>query len=246
MSKSLPKYLNISLSIISRIKSGELAPGMLIPSENEIRRRYEVSTTTARKVLQEIEMRGLVLRIKGKGTYVKNIADHPLIERKLGALESTRLGFDANMIKEGFVPSIRYLEREVIDKDLSFETNNQLYTLGAPVLKIRRLRLSDDIVLKDETRYVSLSICKDFDKLNFEDYSSFLNIYEAHYHFQITDVKQVLLSSLMSKEDQETFAVDSVKSLFLLKGATFIGNNIICEIEESKYHGDKYRFLIGS
>jgi len=218
---------------------------MPIPSENEIRRSYEVSTTTARKVLQEIEMRGLALRIKGKGTYVKNIADNPLIERKLGAIESTRLGFDANMIKEGFVPSIRYLEREVIDEDLSFETNNQLFTLSAPIIKIRRLRLSDDVVLKDDTRYVSLKICKGFDKLNFDEYSSFLNIYEAYYHFKITDVKQILLSSMMSKKDQEIFEVDSEKSLFILKGATFIGNNIICEIEESKYHGDKYRFLIG-
>lgn len=244
MQKSLPKYLNISLQVISQIKNGELRAGMPIPSENEIRRRYGVSTTTARKVLQEIEMRGLALRIKGKGTIVKNLADHPLIERKLGALESTRLGFDANMIKEGFIPSINYLEKKVVHEDIFFETNRQKFTLLPPVLKIRRLRLSDNVVLKDETRYVSLNICKGFDQLCFEDYSSFLNIYESHYHFKISDVKQVLLSSLMSKKDCELFEEETVKSMFILKGATFIGRNILCEIEESKYHGDKYRFLI--
>lgn len=220
-------------------------PGMPIPSENEIRRLYDVSTTTARKVLQEIELRGLVIRIKGKGTYVKNIADNPLIERKLGALESTRLGFDANMIKEGFIPSIKYIERKIVNEDQVFETSYQKYTLAAPIFKVRRLRLSDGIVLKDETRYVSLNICKDFDKLNFEEYSSFMDIYESCYHFKITDVKQVLLSSMMSKSDQEIFGEPKVKSQFLLKGATFIGNAILCEIEESKYHGDKYRFLVG-
>ena len=244
MSKTIPKYLNISLKIISQIKNGELSPGMLIPSENEIRRRYDVSTTTARKVLQEIEMRGLALRVKGKGTFVKNTTDRHFIERKLGAIESTRLGFDANMIKEGFAPSIKYLEKQLILEDVNFETNTQEYTLQAPVFKVRRLRLSDDVVLKDETRYVSLNICEGFDKLNFEDYSSFLNIYEAHYHFHITDVKQVLQSSMMRLEDQEIFGEEAPKSLFVLKGATFIGNNIMCEVEESKYHGDKYRFVI--
>jgi len=63
MENPLPKYLNISLQIIARIKNRELLPGMLIPSENDIIRSYGVSNTTARKVLQEIEMRGLAVRI---------------------------------------------------------------------------------------------------------------------------------------------------------------------------------------
>lgn len=244
MEKSLPKYLNISLQIISRIKNGELAAGMQIPSENDIIQRYGVSNTTARKVLQEIEMRGLVNRIKGRGTFVRNSANSHIVERTLGSIVTTRSGFETNMIKEGFVPSIQYLEKEIIEKNMSFNLNGHTYELKGPIFKIRRLRLSDDVVMKDDIRYIPLNICNDFDKLNFEEYSSFFNIYEEHYHFKIIDVKQILTTSLMNEEDMKIFKVDKVNSLFNLKGLTFIGNGLICEIEISKYQGDKYRFSI--
>ena len=110
MESPLPKYLHISLQIIARIKKGELVPGMQIPSENEIIRRYGVSNTTARKVLQEIEMRGFAVRVKGRGTFVRNVEGNHMVERTLGSLVSTRNGFESNLIKEGFVPSVQYFE----------------------------------------------------------------------------------------------------------------------------------------
>lgn len=244
MENPLPKYLNISLQIIARIKNGELVAGMQIPSENDIISRYGVSNTTARKVLQEIELRGLAVRVKGRGTFVRNIDDAHTVERTLGSIISTRNGFETNMIREGFVPSIQYLEKEIMEDDMTFNLNGHSYELKGPIFKIRRLRLSDDIVMKDDTRFIPLNICPNFDKLNFEEYTSFFNIYEDHYNFKITDVKQILTTSMMTKEDMQVFKVEKEKPQFNLKGVTFIGNGLICEIENSKYHGDKYRFLI--
>ncbi|MEN8226703.1 MAG: GntR family transcriptional regulator [Bacteroidota bacterium] len=244
METPLPKYLHISHQIISRIKNGELVPGMQIPSENEIIRRYGVSNTTARKVLQEIEMRGIAVRVKGRGTFVRNIDDSHMVERTLGSIATTRSGFETNLIKEGFVPSIQYIENEIIEDNMEISLNGHSYELKGPIYKIRRLRLSDDIVMKDDTRYIPLSICHNFDKLDFEQYDSFLHIYEDHYHFKIRDVKQILTTSIMTKMDMEVFKVEKVKAIFNLKGATFIGNGLICEIETSKYHGDKYRFSV--
>ena len=125
-----------------------------------------------------------------------------------------------------------------------FNLNGHSYEMKGPIFKIRRLRLSDDKVMKDDIRYIPLNICNDFDKLNFDEYSSFFEIYEDHYHFKITDVKQILTTSIMTQEEMEVFKVDKEKALYNLKGVTFIGNGLICEIETSRYRGDKYRFLI--
>ncbi len=165
MESPLPKYLNISLQIIARIKNGELLPGIQIPSEHDIMRRYGVSNTTARKVLQEIEMHGFAVRIKGRGTFVHNVEGSHTVERTLGSLVSTRNGFELNLIKEGFVPSVQYFEKEIINGDMTFDLNGHIYELNGPIFKIRRLRLSDDIVMKDDTRYIPLNICKGFDKI---------------------------------------------------------------------------------
>ncbi|MEN8157053.1 MAG: GntR family transcriptional regulator [Bacteroidota bacterium] len=244
MESSIPKYLNISLQIVGRIKSGDLVPGMQIPSENDIIRRYGVSNTTARKVLQEIEMRGFAVRVKGRGTFVRNIDDSHMVERTLGSIVTTRNGFESNLIKEGFVPSIQYLEKEIITEDMTFNLNGHTYEMKGPIFKIRRLRLSDSIVMKDDTRYIPLGICKDFDKLNFEEFPSFLKAYEDHYNLKITDVKQTLTTSIMTEEEMKTFDVKKAKPIFNLKGVTLVGSGLICEIETSKYHGDKYRFMV--
>jgi GntR family transcriptional regulator len=244
MESPLPKYLDISLQIIARIKKGELVPGMQIPSENEIIRRYGVSNTTARKVLQEIEMRGFAVRVKGRGTFVRNVEGSHTVERTLGSLVSTRNGFDSNLIKEGFVPSVQYFEKEIIKEDITFDLNGHIYELNGPIFKIRRLRLSDDIVMKDDTRYIPLNICKGFNQINFDEYDSFLKIYEDHYHLKINKVEQILTTSIMTEEEMEVFKVKEAKSIFNLKGVTLIGSGLICEIETSKYHGDKYRFMV--
>lgn len=44
----------------------------LLPSENQLAATFGVSRMTARKALVELEAEGLVERIRGKGTYVKN------------------------------------------------------------------------------------------------------------------------------------------------------------------------------
>jgi GntR family transcriptional regulator len=81
-----PKFQTISDEVIEKIKTGELQPGDKIPSENELIKNYNVSNTTARKSLLEIENRGWAKRIKGKGTFVLNrTVGHHLI-RTLGSI----------------------------------------------------------------------------------------------------------------------------------------------------------------
>ena len=72
MNTNNSKYLQISQDIIERIMNGELAPGDRVPSEHELMQQYGVSNTTARKSLLNIELKGWVIRIKGKGTFVLN------------------------------------------------------------------------------------------------------------------------------------------------------------------------------
>jgi len=66
MDPAKPKYIKICQDIIKSIESGDLQPGDKIPSENELIAKYNISNTTARKSLQEIELRGWASRIKGR------------------------------------------------------------------------------------------------------------------------------------------------------------------------------------
>ena len=67
----VPLYVQIADDIAARIQRGELQPNRLIPSENRITQEYGVARGTARKALQLLRDRGLVVTVPGRGTFVK-------------------------------------------------------------------------------------------------------------------------------------------------------------------------------
>ena len=65
-----PLYKVVMDTLVSRIASGALPPGSMLPSETQIGRELGVAQGTARKALIELEARGLVYREQGRGTFV--------------------------------------------------------------------------------------------------------------------------------------------------------------------------------
>ena len=70
-----PLYQQVYDAVMARIISGELAPGVMLPSEFDLAAHYAVSQGTARKALSKLELSGLVERHQGKGTFVATTTD---------------------------------------------------------------------------------------------------------------------------------------------------------------------------
>ena len=65
-----PKYLQIKDFIVNEIESGRLKPGDRLSSENELSIRFKVNKNTVVKSFRELELKGLICRFQGKGTFV--------------------------------------------------------------------------------------------------------------------------------------------------------------------------------
>ncbi|MEU7072506.1 GntR family transcriptional regulator [Streptomyces narbonensis] len=65
-----PLYIQLAEIIAKQIASGSLAPDRPIPSENRLAEEYGVARLTARRATQELRDRGLVVTVRGKGSYV--------------------------------------------------------------------------------------------------------------------------------------------------------------------------------
>lgn len=65
-----PLYQTVIETIIARITSGELRPGVMLASESDLGVELGVSQGTARKALSILEQRGIVRRRQGVGTFV--------------------------------------------------------------------------------------------------------------------------------------------------------------------------------
>ncbi len=243
MNAMKPKYIEICNDIIKSIESGNLLPGDKIPSENELIKKYNISNTTARKSLLEIELRGWATRIKGKGTFVLNRTEDKHVTRTLGSVYATRAGFEENLRKEGFVPKSIIIEKTVLDAGVSTEINGHHFIIEGPVVKIHRLRYANDVLMKDETRYISLNLCPRINII--ETQKPYFSIYEEVYSLKITDIKQMLGTVIFSgKSPDNYFEASSPLPVFVLDSAIFCSGGKVVEIEKSYYRGDRYKFSI--
>lgn len=230
----IPKYLVIFNSIITRIENNELIPGSKVPSENEIIKEHNVSNTTARKVLQEIENAGWAVKIRGKGTFVKDFI--------VGRSASKILSFTRNMIEQGLSPSTVVLDSETIDQDMSINVSAKAYIIPGPIFKLRRLRLANDVPMMHETRFISLKCCPEIWKHDLQ--GSLYKIYNERYYRYITKIEQDLSAITLDEYSKEKLGIKKEMVGIKVEGVTFCEKELILEAEESIYRGDKYKFSV--
>lgn len=73
-----PAYVSLGGLYARRIRTGELPPGVQLPSNAELQRRHEVSEIVVRKALGLLQSQGLVRTVRGGGAYV---TDEPNLVR---------------------------------------------------------------------------------------------------------------------------------------------------------------------
>ncbi len=78
-SSPIPAYHQIASDIIERVNGGEWKLGDRLPSEAALALEYGVSRLTLRQALSDLESRGLITRMQGKGAYLTGITK-PFVE----------------------------------------------------------------------------------------------------------------------------------------------------------------------
>jgi GntR family transcriptional regulator len=131
----LPLYAQLMEALHQEIRSRGLKPGDQLPTESALEAVFGVSRTTIRQALSELELRGTVERIQGKGTFVARprITHFPLLT-----------SFSQNMRTQGLTPSRRVLDSKLADAPESIATELGLQTEDRKCRFLRRLLFADD------------------------------------------------------------------------------------------------------
>lgn len=133
MTNSIYKKL---IAELKKIIETNLQPNQKLPSERKLVQIYQVSRNTVRLALNELEQKGYIYRIHGKGTFVSSIF---LNQTNLGTMYS----FSDEMNLEGRTPTTKNLSLRLLipDKNISLQLN---LSEGEKVYELIRLRLAND------------------------------------------------------------------------------------------------------
>jgi GntR family transcriptional regulator len=142
----IPLYYQLAQSIEQAITTGVLAPGDRLENELSLTSRLGLSRPTARQAIQELVNKGLLVRKRGVGTQV--VRSQFRRDERLSSLNE-------DLAQAGRTPSTRLLAYSIgeLDRDIRDAVDAAAVDEGE-FLKIRRLRLADDVPLAILTNYL--------------------------------------------------------------------------------------------
>jgi GntR family transcriptional regulator len=96
-----PYYVQVAAALREEILAGRVHPGDQLPSERELRDRFQVSTQTIRAAFDQLRAEGLVVSRQGAGSFVREQS----VPRRLSTDITTSLGWYTTLARQGLKPA---------------------------------------------------------------------------------------------------------------------------------------------
>lgn len=154
----------IATELRGQIESGELGPGALLPSEQEVAQRYDVSRQTARSALQTLERDGLVAVIQRRGRIVRPRVQLIRLgnDRYSPRYRETGLSpFLLECSKQGKTGRFEVLSIDQVQPSADVATELGVDTSTASVLRRENVFYADDDPVHRVTTYIPWDIAED-------------------------------------------------------------------------------------
>lgn len=230
----VPLYLQIKEIWRHQIKAGVLKPGDQFPTEQELCRRYEVSRITVKQAVSALVNEGLLIRRRGKGTFVAK----PKLRQDLTGLTS----FTEDMKRRGLVPGAKVLKKEIV-KTTPFLTKKIDVVEGTEVMLIERVRTADGEPLALESLYIPYDACPQLLHADLELISIY-DFLEKEYHLNLEGADQFLEAGLADRKVAKILKIQEGAPVLTIERLSYLADGRRLEYTTSIYRGDKYQFHV--
>ncbi len=229
LSSDIPLYAQLVGIIKHQISSGALAVGDLLPSETELCRALDISRNTVRQAIGELEDEGLVVRKRGKGTFVTD----PTNNRR-----GVRYSFTTEISSLGKTPSSTLVDFGVITPPRAICEKMALQE-GTPVYCFTRVRNVDGEPLILETSYYPQYIYPNLTREMVQTHS----FYSLLYHVGITpfSAEDTYESVILDEARAHLLAVPAGSCAFYHQRRTKTEDGRIYEYTLSYMRADRVR-----
>lgn len=233
MNNGVPKYIQIMNYYLEKIESNILKEGEKIPGEEEIGKLFNVSRITVRNALNELAREDYILKIQGKGSFVK--------ARKTGLELNSLQGFTEEMIKKGLKPATEVVSINIelpsaeVAKILHIERDVKIYTL-------KRLRYANDIVMAIEHVRLPFYYCIGLEKKDLT--KSLYAILESDYNLKAVRATQTIEADIAGKTNAKLMNIKAGDAVLNINRISYTENDSPLEYVQSIYRGDRYKFKV--
>ncbi|MFP7298021.1 trehalose operon repressor [Neobacillus niacini] len=228
------KFQIIFNQIVDQIKSGEIPPHSLLPSENELKEQYQTSRETIRKALNLLAQNGFIQKVRGKGSIVIDI-------NKFDFPVSGLVSFKELAEKMENKPRTIVNELSLILKPDAYIKQQLQLTGKEQVWKIVRTReiggqkiiLDKDFLAAKYVPSITEEICAD----------SIYAYLENELSLKISFAKKEIIVKEPSAEDRSFLDLDGFHNIVVIKNYVYLEDASLFQYTESRHRPDKFRFV---
>lgn len=228
------KYQIIFNTIVDQIKSGEIPPNSLLPSENELKEQYDTSRETIRKALNLLAQNGYIQKVRGKGSIVIDI-------NKFDFPVSGLVSFKELADKMEKKPRTIVNELSLIFKPDAY-IKQQLQLSGKDqVWKIVRTReiggkkiiLDKDYLAAKYVPSITEEICA----------NSIYAYLENDLNLKISFARKEIVVEEPTAEDRSFLDLEGFHNIVVIKNYVYLEDTSLFQYTESRHRPDKFRFV---
>ena len=226
-----PLYAQLSEKLIAKINN-DLSVGDMLPSERKLTELYEVSRTTVRLALNDLEKKGYISIQHGKGSFV---VDH---HKRLVNL-SDMYSFTEQMKSIGKKPDTTLLGYSIVEDNEKlveiFENTTNTF------IKLIRLRSADGMPMLYEATYIPHD---KFPDITPEELGarSLYDIFKEDYNQVVKLAHEEFSAGIASETEAAALDIDASSSVLEIYRTTINLNNEVIEYTESKARPDQFSY----
>jgi GntR family transcriptional regulator len=231
----VPYYFQLSRYIEEKIKSRELRPGQILPSEQELCEKMRVSRTVVRQAMTELEHKGIITKQSGKRSIIAML-------RYEASLMQNFVGFYEDAVSKGRMPRTQVLELRAVSAEDEVSTALGL-NVGEAVIRLRRIRFLDG---EPEILSVTHVVEKKCPSLIHEDFTnqSLYGILDQKYGLVITKGLRTIRAIALDRIDAKVFGLRAGSPALLVTSVGLLQDGTPLEYFVSIYRGDRSQFQV--
>jgi len=226
----VPLYHQVYETLRGGILRGEWEPGALLPAEPELISQYKVSRITIRQALDLLSGEGLIIRQRGRGTFVAA----PSLEQAMVRIVS----FTQDMEQRGLRASTEVLAADRIPAPPHIAQKLNVEP-GEELVYLERLRLADGTPLAIEEAHLLHRFCPGLLKANLQN-QSLRNHLDRKYGIRWSRAKQVIRAIQAAPEIARHLEVPTGDPLLHIERVSYSQQNVPVEFLRVYYRGDRY------
>jgi len=230
-----PLHTQISEVVVGLIERRELSAGERLPPERDLAQLFGVSIAPVRQSILDLVNKGLLVRGRGRGTFVRGSS----LNAKISILHS----FTESMRDQAVPVDMRVIRQVRVATPK--EVADALQTRERTVLLLERVAVVNREPVALLQAYLSLRTYPKLIDAPFEHASLYETLREQ-YGVVVTRAESTIEMSRATAEEADRLGVSMGEPLLRVEGTAFAGSRVPVEYFRLVHRGDRVRFQVDS